>query len=246
MKKIGLITAVSIKNNMKSKASNIVFILVTLMIAAVLSLFFCILMLNPAIKAQIPDRTLLETCLSAIMYSTSLICVGMSLNVFAFQSMVKEKSHGNIESLIATPLNVKDIWIAKSLAVFIPGLILGEILTLAALLVINYIYFVPVTGFLYTHWIGLTSFLLVPLLYLCLSLLVFLIGLTGKAASANILLQIFLPVSISLLLNLMIRQVIDATSWPLALVIFGTAVVIIIIILILRPRITRERIALSR
>lgn len=246
MKKIGLIAAVSLKNNMKSKASNIVFILVTLMIAAVLSLFFCILMLNPAIKAPVPDRTLLETCLSMIMYSTSLICVGMSLNVFAFQSMVKEKSHGNIESLIATPLNIKDIWIAKSLAVFIPGLILGEILTLAALLIINYIYFVPVTGFLYTHWIGLTSFLLVPLIYLCLSFLVFLIGLTGRAASANILLQIFLPVSISLMLNLMVRQIIDATSWPLALVNFGIAAVIVIIILVLLPRITRERIALSR
>ena len=77
------------------------------------------------------------------------------MNVFAFQSMTREKSRGNIESLMATPLSVKDIWIAKSLAVFIPGMVLGEILTLAALLAVNYIYFVPKIGFIYTHWIGL-------------------------------------------------------------------------------------------
>ena len=56
------------------------------------------------------------------------------MNVFAFQSMTKEKSRGNIESLLATPVSVKNIWVAKSLAVFIPGMVLGEILTLAALL----------------------------------------------------------------------------------------------------------------
>ncbi len=88
--------------------------------------------------------------------------------MFAFQSMTREKSRGNIESLMATPLSVKNIWIAKSLAVFIPGMVLGEILTLAALLAVNYIYFVPKMGFIYSHWIGLSSFLAVPLIYLCL------------------------------------------------------------------------------
>ena len=246
MRNIILITINSIKNNLKSKALTIVFVSITLMITAGLTLFFCLLLITPAMNASVPDRTQLELYLSLIMYTTCLIWLGVNMNVFAFQSMTREKSRGNIESLMATPLSVKDIWIAKSLAVFIPGMVLGEILTLAALLAVNYIYFVPKIGFVYTHWIGLSSFLAVPLIYLCLSLLVHLIGLTGKPATSNVIIQIFLPIVLSLMINLMLRHVLDAASWPFTLANFGIAAVIIIIVIFLQPRITRERIVLSR
>ena len=246
MRDIILVTINSIRNNLKSKALTIVFVSLTLMIAAGLTLFFCLLLITPAMDAPVPDRTQLELYLSLIMYTTCLICLGISLNVFAFQSMTREKSRGNIESLIATPLGVKDIWIAKSLAVFIPGMVLGEILTLAALLAVNYIYFVPKIGFVYTHWIGLSSFLAVPLIYLCLSLLAHLIGLTGKPATGNVVAQIFLPIVLTLMINLILRHVLDTASWPFTLANFGIAAVITIIVIFLQPRITRERIALSR
>ena len=246
MRSIILITINSIRNNLKSKALTIVFVCITLMIAAGLALFFCLLLITPAINASVPDRTQLELYLSLIMYTTCLICLGINMNVFAFQSMTREKSRGNIESLMATPLSVKDIWIAKSLAVFIPGMVLGEIFTLAALLAVNYIYFVPKIGFIYTHWIGLSSFLVVPLIYLCLSFLVHLIGLTGKPATGNVVVQIFLPIVLTLMINLMIRHILDAASWPFALANFGIAAVIAIIVIFLQPRITRERIVLSR
>ena len=246
MRDIILITINSIKNNLKSKALTIVFVSITLMISVGLALFFCLLLITPAMNASVPDRTQLELYLSLIMYTTCLIWLGVNLNVFAFQSMTREKSRGNIESLMATPLSVKDIWIAKSLAVFIPGMVLGEILTLAALLAVNYIYFVPKIGFVYTHWIGLSSFLAVPLIYLCLSLLVHLIGLTGKPATGNVIVQIFLPIVLSLMINLMLHHILDTTSWPFTLANFGIAAVIAIIVIFLQPRITRERIVLSR
>jgi len=246
MRDIILITTGSIRNNLKSKALTVVFVSITLMIVAGLALFFCLLLIAPAINTSVPDRTQLELYLSLIMYTTCLICSGINLNVFAFQSMTREKSRGNIESLMATPLSVKDIWIAKSLAVFIPGMVLGEILTLAALLAVNYIYFVPKIGFIYTHWMALSSFLAVPLIYLCLSFLVHLIGLTGKPATANIVVQIFLPIVLTLMINLMLHHILDTTSWPFTLANFGIAAVITIIVIFLQPRITRERIVLSR
>lgn len=246
MREIILITINSIKNNLKSKALTIVFICITLMIAAGLALFFCLLLIAPAMNIPSPDRSQMEVYLSLIMYTTCIICLGINQNVFGFQSITKEKARGNIESLLATPLNIKKIWIAKSLAVFIPGMVLGEILTLAALLVVNYIYFVPEIGFVYTHWIGLTSFLFVPLVYLCLSLLAHLIGLTGKPANGNIIAQIFLPVVLTLMINLTIRGILNAASWPLSLANFGIAAVITIFAIFLQPRITRERIILSR
>ena len=246
MRDIILITVSSVKNNLKSKVLTIVFVSITLMIVAGLALFFCLLLIAPEINKPSPDRAQLELYLCLIMYTTCIICLGINMNVFAFQSMTREKSRGNIESLMATPLSVKDIWIAKSLAVFIPGMVLGEILTLAALLAVNYIYFVPKVGFIYTYWIGLASFLAVPLVYLCLSLLTHLIGLTGKPATGNVVGQVFLPVVLTLMINLTVRHILDATSWPFTLANFGIAAVIAIIVIFLQPRITRERIVLSR
>ena len=246
MKNISLVIISSISNNLKSKALTAVFISITLMIVAGLALFFCLLLIAPAIDASAPDRAQLEMYLSLVMYTTGIICMGINMNVFAFQSMTREKSRGNLESLLATPLSAKDIWAAKSLAVFIPGLVLGEVLTFAAMLAVNYIYFVPKIGFIYTRWIGLSSFLAVPLIYLCLSLLVHLIGLTGKPATGNVITQIFLPIVLTLMINLILRSVLDAASWPFTLANFGLAAIVVIIIIFLQPRLTRERIVLSR
>jgi ABC-2 type transport system permease protein len=246
MKNISLVIISSISNNLKSKALTGVFICVTLMIVAGLALFFCLLLIAPAINAASPDRTQLELYLSLVMYTTCIICMGINMNVFAFQSMTREKTRGNLESLLATPLSAVDIWAAKSLAIFIPGLVLGEILSFAAMMAVNYIYFVPKIGFIYTRWIGLSSFLAVPLIYLCLSLLVHLIGLTGKPAAGNIIAQIFLPVVLTLMINLVLRSVLDAAKWTFTLANIGLAVVIAVIIIFFRPRLTRERIVLSR
>jgi ABC-2 type transport system permease protein len=245
MKNISLVIISSISNNLKSKALTVVFVSVTIMIAAGLALFFCLLLIGPAVNTESPDRALLELYLSLIMYTTGIICMGINMNVFAFQSMTREKSRGNLESLLATPLTAKDIWAAKSLAVFIPGLVLGEVLSFAAMMAVNYIYFVPKMGFIYTRWIGLSSFLAVPLIYLCLSLLVHLVGLTGKPATGNIIAQIFLPIVLTLMINLILRNVLDAASWPFTLANFGLAAVIAIIIIFLQPRFTVERIVLS-
>jgi ABC-type Na+ efflux pump permease subunit len=246
MREISLITINSIRNNLKSKALTVVFVCITLMIVAGLTLFFCLLLITPAMDTSVPDRTQLELYLSLIMYTTCLICLGINLNVFAFQSMTREKSRGNIESLLATPLKVKDIWIAKSLAVFIPGLVLGDVLTLITLVAVNYIYFVPRIGFLFTPWIAVSSFLAAPLIYLCLSLLAHLIGLTGKPANGNVIVQIFLPVIMTLMINLVLHNVLNAASWTFTAVNLALAAIIIIIIIFFLSRLTRERVVLSR
>lgn len=247
MKDIGLIIITSVRNNLQLKTVAIVFIsLTTLMLVAGLVLSFCLFLIAPAMDAALPDRANLELYLGLVMYTTCLTGLGINLNSFAFQSMIREKSRGNIESLLATPLKIKDIWIAKGLAVFVPGLVMGEILTLIVLIAVNYIYFVPSIGFLFNPWIAVSSFIAVPLIYLCLGLLVQLIGLTDKPATGNVIAQIFLPIIMTLMINLMIRHILDATSWTFTLANLGVAAAIAITIIFLQPRLTRERIVLSR
>ena len=246
MRDTGLIIATGIKNNLRLKIVLIVYIAVTIICVLGVVISLCLFLIAPAMGAEFLDRAELELYLGLIMYTTSFISLGVNLNAFAFQSMTREKSRGNIESLLATPLKVKDIWIAKSLTIFIPGLILGEIFTLIALITVNYIYFVPRIGFLLTPWVAISSLLAAPLIYLCLSLLFHLIGLTGKPATANVIVQVFLPVIITLMINLMARRILDVASWPFALANLGIAAVIAITVIFLRSRLTREKIVLSR
>ncbi len=119
-------------------------------------------------------------------------------------------------------------------------------LTIAAFLVLNFIYFVPNTGFFLTPWMLISSLVAVPLVYLVLMLLVHEIGLSGKPATANVVTQIFLPVMIALMINLAVRGVLNAGSWLFTLALVSLTLVISIIVLKLRPTLTVERIILSQ
>jgi len=94
--------------------------------------------IRPEMNAVTPDRSALESYLSLILYTTSFLSIGVYASVLAFQSMIREKSRGNIQALLATPVNPGDIWLGKSLGVFLPGLVFASMMTLAAFLVINY------------------------------------------------------------------------------------------------------------
>lgn len=244
MKDVGLITSVSIRNNLRSKVIVAVLIAVVLICAVSLVLAFCVLAIAPAMRAEVPDRHMLEMYLSVTIYGACLIGLGINMNVFG-QTMMREKSRGNITALLATPLKTSHIWTGKSLAVFLPGLVMGEVLGIISLLVINYIYFVPRIGFLINPWMAIGSFLAVPLIYLSLSLLVHIIGLAGKPATANVIVQVFLPVFASLMINLGIRSILDAASWSFTVANLALSVIIGMIAILLRPRLTRERMVLS-
>jgi hypothetical protein len=242
----GILLTASIKNNFISKSVAIIWYGISLLLAAGMIVLFGILLIGPEVGKVAPDRSRLELYLAVTMFSVSLIGLGVNLNALGFTSMIREKAKGNIQSLLATNLNIKDIWIGKTLSVFIPGLITGTVLTAVTLLVINFVYFVPNIGFIINPWIALTSFVIYPVLYFFLGLLVYLVGLTSKPVNANIIGQIFLPVFINLVIQIMIRSsFMDYTSWQFMLINLGFAIIIGVIVLILAPRISKEKIVLS-
>ena len=245
MKDIVLVTLNSIRNNLRTRSIIIVISLVIIMIAIGLALFFCLLLIAPEVKSAAPDTDRLSAYLGLVTYTMVVLCLGINQNVFAFQPMVKEKTRGNIESLLATPLDIKNLWLAKSFSVFIPGLIFAWVLSFASLIIVNYVYFVPVVGFLYTHWMGMSTFLGAPLLYLALSMLTHLISLAGKPVNGNIIGQISLPVLLTLMINIITRNFMDINSWNFFVFNLAIAAAIIVVVIILLPRLTRERIVLS-
>ena len=246
MKNIGPLTTTNMRNNLRSKTVAIIWYGTALMILVALAALFGILLIAPELNKLSPDKAKLELYLGIIMFSASALGLGINLNALGFTSMLKEKSRGNIQSLLATPLRLRDIWMGKSLAIFIPGLILGELLTLITLIVVNYIYFVPKVGFVFSLWIAATGFFAIPLIYFCLGLLVYLVGLTGKPVNANIIAQAFLPIYLNIIIQILIRTTIfDVSSWTFTLTNIGFALVIAIIVIILQFRISKEKVVLS-
>ena len=246
MRKIRLLITTDIKNNFSVKSVAVVWYGMSVLLVAAIVILFGILLIGPELEKISPDRAKLDIYFAVTLFSASLIGLGVNLNALGFTSMIKEKSRGNIQSLLVTSLELKDIWIGKSLAVFIPGLIVGELMTLVTLIVVNLIYFVPTVGFLFNPWIASTCFIAFPLIYLCLGLLVYLIGLTGKPVNANIIGQVFLPVFVNLVIQLLLHtSFMDFTSWPFLLANIIFAIVIAAIVMILQSRITREKVVLS-
>lgn len=245
MKYTMLVMNTTMKNNFRLRAVVIVITGIVFICVVGLAVLFGTQFIRPEVNAAAPDWSVLENFLGLILFITSFISIGIYASVFAFQSMTREKARGNIQALLATPVNPGNIWVGKSLGVFLPGLVFAVVMTLAAFLAINYIYFVPRMGFIVTTWMVISSFVAVPLVYLALSLLVHIVGLTGKPGTGNVIAQIFLPVMIALMINLAIRDMPNAGSWLFTVILLGMAIVIGFFVVMIRPRLAAERIILS-
>lgn len=246
MKNIGILITASIKNNFSVKSVAVIWYGIAILLVIGMATLFGTLLIAPELDKISPDFDKLDIYFGVILFSASLLGLGINLNAFGFSSMVKEKSRGNIQSLLVTPIKLNDVWIGKSLAVFIPGLVIGELLTLITLIAVNYIYFVPTIGFMFNPWIAIICFIVYPAMYLCFGLLVYLIGLTGKPMNANIIALVFLPLFVNIVIQLPLRSsFMDFTSWQFTLINIGIVLVIGILLVILQFRLSKERVALS-
>lgn len=240
-----LIMRASIRSNLRLKIALGIVLSITYICVAGVTILFCILLLEPEMGSVVPDRSRLEAYLGIIVYAASFLGVGITLNSFAFQSLVREKTRGNLQSLLATPVRPKDIWMGKSLSILVPGTLFGSALAVLVLVIVNGVYFLPGIGFVLNPWIALSSFVGVPLVYLALGLLVHLVGLTSRAANGNVIAQLFLPVMVNVMIQLAVHDVIDASSWLFLAINLGLAAVIGTIVIGLRSRLTAENIILS-
>jgi hypothetical protein len=246
MKYLRLLVSAGIRNNFSSRSVAIIWYGVSLLLVAGLIALFGILLISPELEKPNPEVAKLHIYLGITLFSASIIGLGVNLNALGLTSMIREKAKGNIQSLLVTNLELKQIWLAKTLYIFIPGIIAGTIFTLATLLAVNYIYFIPTIGFLSDPWILIISFVIYPAMYFCLGLLVYMVGLINKPVNANIIAQVFLPLFINLVIQVMLRSsIMDYTSWQFVLVNFGFVVTIGVIVIILLPRISREKVVLS-
>ncbi|MBN1189075.1 MAG: ABC transporter permease [Dehalococcoidales bacterium] len=161
-------------------------------------------------------------------------------------SVTREKVNGNIESLLATPLSPKAIWMGKCLAVFLPGLVISIIATLIVVLAVNFAAIVPATGeIVLPVSVLLTGFVVNPLLLSGVLAFIVLFSLANNpdiAIAPSFLVGFGLMIAIPAGVGL---GAIDITSWAFTLWYLLGAVLVWIIVLYLSRLLTRENVVLS-
>lgn len=245
MSAVKTVMSAGIRSTFRHKIVPIVMVPILLICVIGVALLLCLLLIGPEVNSASPDRAFLESNLTLLLYSSSLITIGVTLNSIVFQTMVREKTRGNLAALMATPLKLTDIWVGKSLALFVPGLLLAIIFTALTLVVINLIYFVPDIGFLLNWEMLVLSLIAVPLIYLFFGLLVHLIGFTSKSATGNVVAQVFLPLMANLGIQLTVQGAMKADSWQFLVMHLAIAAVAGILVLACKPRLIPERVTLS-
>jgi ABC-2 type transport system permease protein len=94
--------------------------------------------------------------------------------IFAAYAVIVEKSKRNIESLMVTPLTLRQLWIGKTLAVTVPSVLVALGVSVISYIAMNFILVVPRTdSFILPNVLSVvTAVIIVPVLTFAIVLLV--------------------------------------------------------------------------
>jgi hypothetical protein len=124
-------------------ATRIAFIVIALFLVGILHFIGVRVLLNPLVERETLDRGLLLAAASGLVYCTILIFTGLFLNISSTQLLVRAKASGSIESLLAAPVVVRDLWFSLSVASILPGIVTGWIGGFVSAIVYELLYLAP-------------------------------------------------------------------------------------------------------
>mgnify|MGYP001122714990 CR=1 FL=1 len=221
---------------------SIVFAVITIAIAVSVS----IILSKQEWIGEKAAQPILESIIGLITYFLPLTILMAFIWAFSSLPVVKEKVKGNIASLIATTLSPKEIWLGKSLAIFIPGYVISIISTMIVLLAVNLSVIVPATGnFFLPLPLFLVSLIFNPLLLLGTLLFIILFSLANNpdiAITPSFLVGFGLMIGIPFGMAL---GAINLASWSFSLWYLAGVIIVWIVIFFLTRLLTKENIVLS-
>jgi len=191
-------------------------------------------------------KPMLELIVGLIIYLLTLFALIFFIWLFAVVPVTKEKVNGNIESLLATPLSPKAIWIGKSLAIFLPGFVIAVVSTLIVVLTVNFAVIHPATGnFVLPAPMLLTGFIVNPLLFFGVTSLTVLLSL---ANNPDIAIVPSFPIGFGLMMGIPVGVgvgAINLASWSFTLYYLAGAIVLWAVVFYLSHLLSKEKIVLS-
>jgi len=194
-----------------------------------------------------PEAALaLDLILGLVAYFLPFMVLMAFVWAFASIQITNEKVNGNIECLLATPINPKTLWMGKCFAVFVPSYLISIIASFIVLLVVNLAAMLPGWGMFVLPVAALMSGLIVnPLLFF--GLLAFII-LFSLANNPDIAIAPSLLIGFGLMIGIpvgLLTGSIDISSWSFTLWYMAGTVAAWAVVLYLTRLLTRQNIVLS-
>jgi ABC-2 type transport system permease protein len=115
-----------------------------------------------------------QTTLGIMVSTLPLVFNMLFSNFLSNYAVVTDKSKRVLESLLATPLTLRQVWAGKALSIALPSLAVSLVLSAGALVVMNELYVVPEVGhFVMPSGMNMvTGWILVPVISFLVALLV--------------------------------------------------------------------------
>jgi ABC-2 type transport system permease protein len=191
-------------------------------------------------------QPLLELFVGLAVNFVPLTVLFTCMATWANDPVAKEKARGPIESLLATPLTSRGVWMGKSLAIFVPAYIMAVVSTLLVLLVMNLAAILPTTHhFVLTPPQVLTGFFLLPLLMLAVMSVGVVFSLITNPVVGQTIIIFFGMVMMQVVAQVGARITWLLASWDYALYNLAGAALLGATAYYLSRLLTKERIILS-
>jgi ABC-2 type transport system permease protein len=190
-------------------------------------------------------RNYSHSFLSSLAYMLPMMFSIFVCSVFANYAVIVDKAKRNIESLMATPVSIKEIWLGKSLAVTLPSLGVGIAVAILSFLIMNIWFVMPKTGtFIFPEaWAIVSTFILVPILVFGIVAIVTYIQLI--VTNPRIGNFVFSGIFILLLFGINFMGGMGISVNYFALVYLGVIVLCVVTSYILSLSLTKEKVLLS-
>jgi ABC-2 type transport system permease protein len=168
---------------------------------------------------------------------TMLLC-----SAFSAYTIVLEKAKRTLESLMSTPISLRQIWIGKSLSVALPGVAAGLVVTYVVLAILNYWVLIPqVGGLILPQPLSVfSSVIVMPLLAFMLVLIVSYFQLT--MANPRIASLAFAVLFMAVYFSTIIQAV---TAVDINVIYMGAAVLLAVASVMAERGLNREKVTLA-
>jgi len=245
LKKTYIIFQRDFRDILKTRAFLIICILVSLLTIAAAVITSVLLGRREWIGEE-AARPLLELIIGLLAFFFPFTVLMVFIWGFSGLQIVKEKVEGITASLIATTISPRQLWIGKSMAIFIPGYLMAIASTMLVVLSINFLVILPASGnFIFPLPLFLVSLIWDPLLLLATLMFIILFSLAGNP---DIAIAPSFIVGFGLMMGIPIGMAlgaIDLVSWDFSLWYMAATAVFWIIVIILTRLLTKENIVLS-
>lgn len=187
-----------------------------------------------------------QTLSNIAFYTFPLVLAMLICSIFSAYSIIMDKTKRTLESLLATSVSLRQIWLGKTLAVAVPSIVLSLLLSILALVACNLIIVVPAIGrFIVPDSLSLAiGLVIIPVMTFLIVLVVnfFQLTMTNPRIANLIFPGIFIGIFISTVISLGKSYDFAPTYLKITLIVIG---ILIAVNLLLSRFLTKDRVILS-